>query len=162
MAAGRLVPDAVVSALIDDAIGGLDPQQSLIFDGYPRTIAQADVLDSVLAKHGRALDHVIELAVDESALVVRIAGRFSCSGCGAGYHELFLQPVEPGRCDRCGGGDFTRRPDDNETTVRTRLAEYRARTEPILHHYAGRGIVSQVDGMGDVTATSRALDAIVT
>ena len=112
-----------------------------IFDGYPRTAAQADALDAILAKHDRKLDHVIELDVDEDALVERITGRFTCANCGAGYHDRHKLPATQGVCDKCGSTEFKRRPDDNEETVRTRMAEYRAKTAPILPLYEARGIV---------------------
>ncbi len=147
---GELVSDSIVSGLIDEALGGLSPETGVIFDGYPRTAAQAALLDEILARHGRTLDHVIELAVDEDALVDRITGRFTCATCGEGYHDRHKLPVQPGVCDRCGGTEFRRRPDDNEETVRTRLAEYRAKTAPILPIYAARGLVRRVDGMAEM------------
>jgi adenylate kinase len=128
-----------------------------IFDGYPRTEEQAVALDALLAKHGRALDHVIELAVDEDALVERITGRFTCAACGEGYHDVFKRPATPGVCDKCGSTEFKRRPDDNEETVRTRMAEYRAKTAPILPYYEARGIVSRVDGMADIDDVTKAI-----
>lgn len=161
MAAGKFVPDDMVSALIDEAIGKLQPGQGVIFDGYPRTAAQAEALQVILARHGRSLDNVIELAVDEDALVARITGRFSCADCGAGYHDLHLQPVDPNRCDRCDSTTFTRRADDTEETVRARLIEYRAKTAPILKYYAGQALLERVDGMTDMRATSAAIETII-
>ena len=133
----------------------------MIFDGYPLTVSQAEALDLLLAEHGRSLDQVIELDVDEDALVERIAGRFSCAKCGAGYHDRFKQPRQEGVCDVCGSSEFKRRPDDNEETVRRRLAEYRAKTAPILPYYEQRGLVSHVDGMGSVEAVAAEIDAIL-
>ncbi len=119
------------------------------------------MLDGLLGQHGRKLDHVIELEVDEDALVERITGRFTCATCGEGYHDLYKQPAVPGVCDRCGGTEFKRRPDDNEETVRTRMAEYRAKTAPILPIYEARGIVSRVDGMADIDEVTTAIEAVL-
>jgi len=160
MEAGELVSDAIVSALIGerlDLLGG----KGAIFDGYPRTCAQAEALDLLLSERGRKLDHVIELEVDEEALVERITGRFSCAKCGAPYHDRYKQPKVAGICDVCGSDEFRRRPDDNEQTVRTRLAEYRAKTTPILPYYEERGLVRRVDGMAPVEEVAAAIDAIL-
>ncbi len=161
MERGELVSDAIVSALIDDELASMGPDTGAIFDGYPRTAAQADALDAILAKNGRSLAHVIELEVNEDALVQRITGRFSCANCGALYHDTANPPSEPGKCDACGSTEFKRRPDDNEETVRTRMAEYRAKTAPILPGYEARGIVSRVDGMGAIDSVASAIDAIL-
>ncbi|HXG80691.1 MAG TPA: adenylate kinase [Sphingomicrobium sp.] len=157
---GELVSDAIVSALIGE---NLDQAQGkgAIFDGYPRTRHQAEALEILLAERGRRLDHVIELAVDEEALVERITGRFTCATCGAGYHDKFKLPKVEGTCDVCGGHEFVRRPDDNEQTVRTRMAEYRAKTAPILPYYEEKGLVRRVDGMGSVEEVATAIDAIL-
>jgi adenylate kinase len=114
-----------------------------------------------LSERGQQLDHVIELAVDEDALVERIVGRFTCANCGAGYHDTFKQPKVAGVCDACGATEFKRRPDDNEETVRTRMAEYRAKTAPIIPIYEARGLVHRVDGMADIDAVTRAIAAIL-
>ena len=159
MDAGELVSDEIVSALIGDELDALGEGQGAIFDGYPRTAAQAAALDTILDGRGRTLDRVIELDVDEDALVERITGRYTCASCGKGYHDKFEQPQVSGTCDRCGGHEFKRRPDDNEATVRTRMAEYRAKTAPILPIYDARGIVSRVDGMGDMDDVSAAIEA---
>lgn len=159
MDSGALVSDEIVSALIGDELDAMPPAQGAIFDGYPRTAAQAASLDAILDGRGRKLDRVIELAVDEEALVERITGRFTCAACGKGYHDKFEQPAVPGICDKCGSSEFKRRPDDNEATVRTRLAEYRAKTAPILPIYDARGIVSRVDGMGDMDDVTAGLEA---
>jgi len=157
MEAGELVSDEIVSALISDELEGMGPQVGAIFDGYPRTAEQARALDTILAEHGRKLDHVIELEVNEEALVERITGRFTCARCGQGYHDKFEQPKVAGTCDKCGSSEFKRRPDDNEETVRTRLVEYRAKTAPILPIYEERGIVSRVDGMADIDEVTAAI-----
>lgn len=161
MDAGQLVSDEIVSGIIGEALDQLMPETGVIFDGYPRTAAQAVSLDALLADRGRSLDHVIELGVDEDALVDRITGRFTCANCGEGYHDRYKQPRVEGTCDRCGGSDFKRRPDDNEETVRTRMAEYRAKTAPILPIYEQRGIVSRVDGMAEISQVSSELSRIL-
>lgn len=158
---GELVSDEIVSALIDAELFAMGPDTGAIFDGYPRTAAQAHSLDEILAKHGRQLDHVIELDVDEDALVERITGRFTCANCGAGYHDRFNRTRVESVCDVCGASQFKRRPDDNAETVRTRMAEYRAKTAPILPHYEARGIVSRVDGMAAIEQVTEAIDAIL-
>jgi len=132
-----------------------------IFDGYPRTLHQAEALEMLLGERGRKLDYVIELAVDEEELVTRIVGRFTCATCGAPYHDVFQKPLVEGTCDACGGHEFKRRPDDNEQTVRTRMAEYRAKTAPILPFYEEKGLVRRVDGMGSVEQVAAAIDAIL-
>jgi len=161
MEAGELVSDEIVSGIIGEALDQLAPETGVIFDGYPRTAPQAESLDALLAERNRKLDHVIELEVDEDALVDRITGRFTCANCGAGYHDRYKQPKVEGVCDVCGSTEFKRRPDDNEETVRTRMAEYRAKTAPILPIYEARGIVDRVDGMADIDAVSQAVGAIL-
>ncbi|ODP38218.1 adenylate kinase [Sphingomonas turrisvirgatae] len=160
MEAGELVSDAIVSALIGERLDQLG-EAGAIFDGYPRTAAQAESLDQILAERGRSLDHVIELVVDEDALVERITGRFTCASCGQGYHDAFKLPAVADTCDACGGHEFKRRPDDNEETVRTRMAEYRAKTAPILPIYEARGLVKRVDGMADIAHVTDAIEAIL-
>ena len=161
MDSGALVSDEIVSALIDDKLASLAPEQGTIFDGYPRTAAQAESLDAILAGHGRKLDTVIELEVNEDALVERIVGRYTCAKCGTGYHDHFKQPAVAGVCDVCGSTEFKRRPDDNEETVRTRMAEYRAKTLPILPVYEARGLVTRVDGMADIEQVSTQIATIL-
>ena len=161
MDAGELVSDEIVSSLIDENLARLQPAQGVIFDGYPRTAAQAEALDSILARHDRALDHVIELDVNEDKLVERIVGRYTCAKCGAGYHDKFKQPKVAGTCDVCGSHEFKRRADDNEETVRTRMAEYRAKTAPIIPLYEARGILFRIDGMADIAHVTEAIEAIL-
>ena len=160
MEAGELVSDAIVSALIGERLDGAS-SQGAIFDGFPRTKHQAEALEILLAERGRKLDHVIELVVDEEMLVERITGRFTCANCGAGYHDKFHLPKVEGTCDVCGSHEFKRRPDDNEQTVRTRMAEYRAKTAPILPFYEEKGLVRRVDGMASVQEVAAAIDAIL-
>ena len=161
MDAGELVSDDIVSGLIGERLDQLGAETSVIFDGYPRTAAQADALDTILSARGRKLDHVIELLVEEDALVDRITGRFSCGNCGAGYHDRYKQPKVADVCDVCGSTEFKRRPDDNEETVRTRMAEYRAKTAPILPIYEARGIVTRVDGMAPIDQVNDAIEAVL-
>jgi len=161
MDAGELVSDAIVSGLIGERLDELGGATSVIFDGYPRTAAQADALDSILSERGRKLDHVIELVVDEDALVDRITGRFSCAKCGEGYHDRYKLPKVADTCDVCGSHDFKRRPDDNAETVRTRMAEYRAKTAPILPIYDARGIVARVDGMAPIDEVNDAIETVL-
>ena len=160
MDAGELVSDAIVTTLIGERLDTCT-ECGAIFDGFPRTRAQAEALDLLLTERGRKLDHVIELSVDEDALVTRITGRFTCAKCGTGYHDTFRPTAVPGICDVCGSTEFKRRPDDNEQTVRTRMAEYRAKTQPILPYYEERGLVSRVDGMASVEEVGAAIDAIL-
>ena len=161
MERGELVSDEIVSALIGEELDGMGPGTGAIFDGYPRTAAQAEALDDILGARGRKLDHVIELVVEEEALVERITGRFTCAHCGKGYHDKFEQPRQPGVCDKCGGTEFKRRPDDNEATVRTRMAEYRAKTAPILPIYEARGIVTRVNGMAEMDHVTAAIEQAI-
>ena len=160
MEAGELVSDAIVSALIGERLDSAEGHGT-IFDGFPRTAHQAEALEILLSERGRKLDHVIELVVEEEALVERIIGRFTCSSCGAPYHDQFHVPTVPGTCDACGGHEFQRRPDDNEQTVRTRMAEYRAKTAPILPFYEDKGLVRRIDGMESVEKVAAAIDAIL-
>ena len=161
MDSGALVSDEIVSAMIDEKLASLALDTGVIFDGYPRTEAQALSLDGILAGRQRRLDWVIELEVDEDALVERITGRYTCASCGKGYHDTFEQPKVAGTCDKCGGHEFKRRPDDNEETVRTRMAEYRAKTAPILPIYDALGIVTRVDGMAPMDEVTTAIEKIL-
>jgi adenylate kinase len=161
MERGELVSDEIVSALIGEELDGMGADAGAIFDGYPRTEAQARSLDEILSSRHRTLDHVIELSVDEDALVERITGRYTCATCGKGYHDTFEQPKQLGVCDKCHGTEFKRRPDDNEETVRTRMAEYRAKTAPILPVYEARGIVERVNGMAEMDHVTAAIEKII-
>jgi adenylate kinase len=160
MDAGELVSDEIVTALIGERLDSAR-SQGAIFDGFPRTQAQAEALDLLLAERGQNLDHVIELVVDEDELVRRIVGRFTCANCGAPYHDEFKRPAVDGVCDVCGSTEFKRRPDDNEQTVRTRMAEYRAKTAPILPYYEAKVLVRRVDGMASVEEVAAQIDAIL-
>lgn len=161
MKAGKLFPDDLMAKILDEHMAEIPADTGLIFDGYPRTEPQAELLDGLLEKHGRSLDHVIELAVDEDALVERITGRFSCANCGTLYHDTANPPSKEGVCDTCGSTEFKRRPDDNEETVRKRMGVYRAETAPILPGYEARGIVTRVDGMAGIDEVASAIDAVL-
>jgi adenylate kinase len=160
MARGELVSDAIVSALIgerlDQGVGA-----GAIFDGFPRTAAQAEALEVLLAGRGQQLDHVIELTVDEAALTERIVGRYTCAKCGEGYHDRFKQPAVASVCDVCGSTEFKRRPDDTAETIATRMAVYRGETAPILPFYEARGLVRRVDGMADIEEVAAAIGSIL-
>ena len=161
MESGGLVSDEIVSGILSERLDQPDARAGFILDGYPRTDVQADSLDAMLAEKGLALDHVIELVVDEDALVDRITGRFTCGSCGEGYHDRYKQPKVADTCDACGASNFKRRADDKADTVRQRMMEYRAKTAPIIPHYEGRGIVARVDGMADMDAVAASIDKIV-
>ncbi len=161
MESGALVSDDIVSGLIGEKLDGMTLDQGAIFDGYPRTEPQSVALDEILHARGRTLDHVIELEVNEEALVDRITGRYSCAKCGANYHDRYMQPAVAGICDTCGSSEFKRRPDDNADTVRTRMAEYRAKTAPIMPIYESRGLLKRVDGMADIAHVSAAIESIL-
>jgi len=155
MDAGGLVSDEIIIGMISNRIDQDDCKTGFILDGFPRTVPQAEALDKMLADKSLNLDHVIELTVDDDAMVERICGRFTCSKCGAGYHDQFQKPATDGVCDKCGSTDFTRRADDNAETVRNRLTAYHEQTAPIATYYGERGILKQVGGMAaidDVTA----------
>ena len=161
MDAGDLVSDEIVNDILSDRLDQDDVRRGFILDGYPRTAAQAEALERLLAAKGMTLDHVIQLVVDEEALVDRIAGRFSCAGCGTGYHDRYKLPKTEGVCDVCGATEFKRRPDDNAQTVRNRLAEYHAKTAPILPYYEAKGLVRGVDGMAPIGEVEKAIAAIL-
>src|SRR3546814_4284584 len=161
MDAGDLVSDVIVTGILSDRLDQDDVASGFILDGYPRTATQAESLERLLEEKGMKLDYVIELVVDEDALVDRITGRFSCAVCGEGYHDRYKRPTVEGTCDVCGSHQFKRRPDDNEETVRNRLAEYRAKTAPILPHYEARGLIRRVDGMAPIAEVNEAIEAIL-
>ena len=159
MERGQLVPDDLVIGLIAERLDADRNAKGFILDGFPRTIAQAKALDRLLTERGKQLDAVIEMQVDDDALVKRIAGRFTCADCGEGYHEAFKVPKVKGVCDRCGGTQFVRRRDDNEEVVRSRLKAYHDQTEPLIYYYETEGKLRSVDGMADIGAVHQAIGA---
>jgi adenylate kinase len=161
MERGELVPDAIIVAMLAARVAAPDVAQGFILDGFPRTVPQAEALDLVLKDKAMPLHHVIELQVDDAALVDRIAGRFTCARCGAGYHDSFKQPRNPGVCDSCGGTEFTRRADDKAETVAARLEAYHRQTAPLLPYYASQGVLRVVDGMAPMDEVARQIEAIL-
>jgi len=154
MDAGRLVPDEVMIRLVAERIAQPDCARGFVLDGFPRTLAQAEALDALLAERGEQLDAVLEIAVDQDALIERISGRFACAECGAGYHDRFKQPQVAGVCDVCGSREFVRRDDDKAETVRARLEAYHALTAPLLPYYRDQGLLITVDGMAEIDQVS--------
>jgi adenylate kinase len=161
MDAGKLVSDDLIISIIRERIKQADCAKGFILDGFPRTIPQAEALDAMLAAEALKLDHVIELKVDDAALVERISGRFSCAKCGAGYHDHFKQTKQAGVCDVCGATEFKRRDDDKPETVAKRLEAYYAQTAPVLPYYAAKNMLKTLDGMAEITAVSAAIMALV-
>ncbi len=161
MDAGRLMPDDLMIEMISQRVDAPDCAKGFILDGFPRTTPQAEGLDKMLTEKGLKLDSVIEMAVDEAALIARVVGRYSCGSCGAGYHDDFQKPAKEGVCDSCGGTDFTRRADDNEETMRTRLATYHEQTAPILPYYREKGVLKTIDGMAEIDDVTGQIEAIL-
>ncbi|MDQ7246044.1 adenylate kinase [Dongia sedimenti] len=161
MDAGQLVSDAVVIGMIDKRTEQPDCAKGFVLDGFPRTEPQAEALDAMLAKKGKKIDAVIEIAVDEAALIERISGRFTCAKCGTGYHDKFARPKKDGICDKCGSTEFVRRADDNAETVKARLVAYRKQTAPILPYYKAKGLLHSVDGMADMSEVAGQIDRVL-
>jgi adenylate kinase len=161
MDSGALVSDDIVIETIERRIASPEAKKGVILDGFPRNVAQAEALDAMLARHGLKLDHVILMEVDETELVDRLAGRFSCRNCGASYHEHNHLPAKEGVCNVCGATDFVQRPDDRPEAVKTRFEVYRQQTAPILPYYRRKGILSSVDGMGEIDAVTRQIEAVI-
>ncbi len=161
MEAGGLVPDEIVVSIIAERIAEPDCAAGFILDGFPRTVAQAESLDTMLAEKGLGIDHVIEMQVDDKALIERLSGRFSCAGCGAAYHDSFNRPKVEGVCDVCGGTEFTRRKDDNAETVGARLEAYHGQTAPLLPYYGSRGALRSVDGMAEIDEVARQIRTVI-
>ncbi len=158
---GALVPDDLIIDMISARIDQDDCAKGFILDGFPRTVPQAEALTAMLSDKGFSLDHVIELAVDDEAMVKRVTGRYTCAACGQGYHDEFQKPVVEGKCDKCGGTEFTRRADDNADTVRNRLDAYHAQTAPILAYYKDQGVLQSVDGMADIDDVTEQLKGVI-
>ncbi|MEQ8664615.1 MAG: adenylate kinase [Rhodospirillales bacterium] len=161
MEAGGLVSDELIISMISGRIDKDDCTNGFILDGFPRTVPQAEALDRMLAEKGIAIDNVIAFEVDAEAMVTRITGRFTCSECGAGYHDEFQKPAKDGVCDKCGGTTFARRADDNADTVRARLRAYDEQTAPIINYYRERGALRVVDGMADIDDVTTQLKEIL-
>lgn len=158
---GELVSDDVIIGIVADRMTKPDVAKGVVFDGFPRTPAQAAALDKLLASTGQKLHAVIEMKVDDEALVARIAGRFTCKTCGKGYHDQFAPTKIDGTCDSCGGHEFVRRPDDNEKTVRDRLTVYNTQTAPLVEYYRETGKLHVVDGMAEIGAVTGAIGAVL-
>jgi adenylate kinase len=154
MERGQLVPDALVINLIAERLDEDGSGRGFVLDGFPRTLAQAEALDRLLKERGKTLDRVIVMAVDDEALVERIAGRFACAKCGEGYHDAHKRPLRPQVCDRCGGTEFVRRPDDNEAVVRSRLKAYHTQTKPLIDYYTRQGRPKKAAKDGRLTLSS--------
>jgi adenylate kinase len=161
MRAGELMPDEIMIQIISDRIDEPDCQNGFILDGFPRTTPQAEALDKLLDAKSLNLGKVIELKVDEEALVERVTGRYSCAKCGSGYHDKFQQPKQDGVCDSCGSTEFSRRSDDNEETVRSRLAAYHDQTAEIVPYYLGKGLLAEINGMAEIEDVTVAIEGII-
>jgi len=161
MDAGQLVPDDIMVRMIADRIDQPDARGGFILDGFPRTTGQAQALDDMLAKKKLKIDHVIEMKVDDDALVERISGRYSCAKCGAVYHDKFQRPKKAGVCDSCGSTEFKRRSDDKAETVRARLDAYHRETAPLLPYYRNKGLLRSVDGMASIEAVAASIDKVL-
>ena len=161
MEAGELVSDEIVLAVLKERLEEPDVAAGTILDGFPRTAAQAEALDGLLAERGEKIDAAISLVVDDEAMVARVAGRFTCGDCGEGYHDTFKAPSVANTCDKCGSTHMKRRADDNAETVRTRLEAYHAQTAPLIEYYRARGALTDVPAMGEIGEIAGALDSIV-
>ena len=161
MKAGGLVSDEIVVGVVSERLNAPDVAKGVIFDGFPRTTPQAEALDKLLAEKGMKLDVVIDMQVDDAAMVDRISGRYTCAGCGEGYHDTEKKPAVAGVCDKCGSTEFKRRKDDNAETVAARLKEYHAETAPLISYYKGTGKLRAVDGMAEIGAVTQAIGAIL-
>ncbi len=164
MDAGKLVTDEIVIGLIEEQLTTAKAPGGFIFDGFPRTLAQADALTALMEKVGKKLDTVVEMRVDDAALVERITGRYTCAKCGEGYHDTLKTPAKEGVCDNCGGTEFKRRADDNEESLKTRLMAYYKETSPLIGYYYAKGQLQSIDGLGDIdevkAAIAKALDNV--
>lgn len=158
---GEYVSDDIILDLVADRISKPDVKAGVVFDGFPRTPAQAEALGNMLQSRGQKLDAVIEMKVDDEALINRISGRYACAKCGRGYHDTFARPKVEGVCDNCGGTEFLRRADDKAETVRERLSVYNKQTAPLVDYYAGQGNLHRIDGMADIGAVSSIIGRIL-
>ncbi|WP_169568534.1 adenylate kinase [Sneathiella limimaris] len=161
MERGELVSDDIMTGIISDRLDQPDCEKGAILDGFPRTEAQAEALDKMLAEKNLSLNVVIEMKTDDEVLVERITGRYTCANCGAGYHDTFLKPAKEGVCDKCGGTEFSRRSDDKAETVKSRLEAYHKQTAPLLPYYREKGILKQVDGMAEIDEVTRQIEGVI-
>ncbi|MFD1911433.1 adenylate kinase [Halodurantibacterium flavum] len=161
MEAGGLVSDEIVLAILRDRMAAPDVARGVILDGFPRTDVQAAALDDLLCEAGQEVTAAIALVVDDEAMIARVAGRYTCAGCGEGYHDSFKVPARAGVCDRCGGTAFRRRADDTAETAGARLAAYHAQTAPLIAYYEGRGVLQRIDAMGTIDEIGADLADIV-
>ncbi|MEX0367681.1 MAG: adenylate kinase [Ruegeria sp.] len=161
MDAGDLVSDGIVIAILRDRMADPDCAKGVILDGFPRTTVQAETLDGLLAETGQQINAAISLEVEDAEMVTRISGRYTCAGCGEGFHDTFKQPAVEGKCDKCGNTEFKRRADDNAETVKSRLAAYHAQTAPLIEYYAGHGVLKKIDAMGQIDEIAQGLASIV-
>ncbi len=161
MDAGQLVTDEIVIGLIEEQLTTTESTGGFIFDGFPRTLAQADALGELLARVGQKLDDVIEMRVDDEALVSRITGRYTCGSCGEGYHDTLKTPAKEGVCDNCGGTDMKRRADDNEDALKTRLMAYYRDTSPLIGYYYAKGQLTSINGLGEIAEVGAAINAVI-
>ncbi len=161
MEAGALVSDEIVLAVLKDRLAQPDVAAGVILDGFPRTAGQAAALDTMLAESGQRIDAAVSLEVNDSEMVTRISGRFTCADCGEGYHDIFKAPAVAGTCDRCGGTRMTRRADDNAGTVASRLSAYHAQTAPLVAYYGAKGVLERLDAMGEIDQIAACLGEFV-
>jgi len=158
---GRLMPDNIMIRIVSEQLCRDECENGFTLDGFPRTAEQAKALDELMAEKGMKLDGVIEMKVDDDLLTERITGRFSCARCGAGYHDRYHLPKQAGVCDECGSTEFRRRSDDNEKTVRDRLAAYHELTEQILPYYRERNLLHTVNGMADIDEVTQEIEEVL-
>lgn len=158
---GEFATDDMIIEMVKSRIDEADCQHGFILDGFPRTMPQAEILEEMLAEKGIKLNCVLEIQVPDEIIMERILGRYSCMKCGAGYHDKFQRPKIYGVCDACGGTEFTRRKDDNRTTVQNRLVNYRLLTYPTIQFFERRGLLKTVDGTGTIEAVSKKIDQIL-
>lgn len=161
MEAGDLVSDEIVIAILRDRLAEPDCAKGVILDGFPRTTVQAQALDTLLAESGQRINAAVSLEVEDAEMVTRISGRYTCGGCGEGYHDTFKQPVQAGKCDKCGDTEMKRRADDNAETVASRLEAYHAQTAPLIAYYDSHGVLQRIDAMGGIDEIAQGLATIV-
>ncbi|WP_170358047.1 adenylate kinase [Ruegeria arenilitoris] len=161
MEAGDLVSDEIVIAILRDRLDEPDCAKGVILDGFPRTTVQAEALDGLLSENGQKISAAISLEVEDAEMVTRISGRYTCAGCGEGFHDTFKVPAVEGKCDKCGHTEFKRRADDNAETVASRLAAYHAQTAPLITYYESHGVLQRTNAMGKIEDIANDLKNIV-